>query len=169
MSLSFNIYFKNPIFKDIDMLHFIENKNIIYYNNSHMNYIYSYSIDNIEYTFHGFYKDDFLVIICDSYNKDLLVNVELKYVMLLKLKWIEKQIKEQLIYVVDTDNIKNYKTNCYVLNVRKRISTLLMSNTVEDCLKLCEYNIINSIINYKNKNYSTNKYNLIEKIKNIIT
>ena len=44
MSLNFSINFNIPIYKNINTLYFIENNNNVYYDGSHLNYIYEYSI-----------------------------------------------------------------------------------------------------------------------------
>ena len=44
---------------------------IIYYDNSHLNYIYKEKLNGIEYTFYGFFKDNFFVIVLDSFNESL--------------------------------------------------------------------------------------------------
>jgi hypothetical protein len=164
MSLSFTITFSKPIYKNINILYFIENNNNIYYDGSHMNYIYIHKIDNIDYTFHGFYKDDFFIIIFDSFDNNLSINIEMKYVIILKLEWILKEIKMQNINVVNTENMINYKIDTYLLKNRKNInkSSLL---TIEDYLRLNDYTIITSIIN----STKINKDNLLNKIKNIFS
>jgi hypothetical protein len=161
MSLSFNITFNKSIYKNIDTLYFIENNNNIYYDGSHMNYIYIHKIENIDYIFNGFFKDDYFIIIFDSYDNSLLVNIEMKYVIMLKLKWVTKEIKMQNINVIDLDNMKNYKIDAYLLQNRKKLSTISVAN-MEDYLRLYDYKIISTIIN-SNKI----KKNIIEKLKNI--
>ena len=163
MSLSFKITFNKSIYKDIDTLYFIENNNSIYYNGSHMNYIYIHKVQNIDYIFHGFYKDDYFVIIFDSYDNELSVNIEVKYVIILKLKWINKEIKKQNIYVIDSENMKNYKIDAYILKNRKKINNILISN-IEDYLRLYDYKIITTYINSNKK-----KNIIIDKIKNIFS
>ena len=162
MSLNFSITFNIPIYKNINTLYFIENNNNVYYDGSHLNYIYTHKIDNIDYIFNGFFKDDFFIIIFDSFDNTLSINIEMKYVIILKLKWTIKEIKMQNIYVVDTDNMKNHKTDSYLLKKRKKINNLLLY-TVDDYLRLNDYKVISSTINSTN----TSKKFIIDKIKNI--
>ena len=63
--MSIKISFYKTFYKNFNEIFFVENNNIDYYDNSHMNYIYIYKIDNIEYTFNGFFKDDYFVITLD--------------------------------------------------------------------------------------------------------
>jgi hypothetical protein len=158
MSLCLQIKFNKSIYKDINTLYFIENNNIIYYDGSHMNYIYNHKIDNIDYIFHGFFKDGFFVIIFDSYDNDLSVNIVMKYIILLKLKWTINQIKMQNIYIIDSENMKNYKIEAYIFKNRKNINNRSLLN-IDDYFRLYDYTIVNTLINPNkiNKNIIINK------------
>ena len=162
MSVSFKLTFNKSIYKNIDTLYFIENNNNIYYDGTHMNYIYIHKVENIDYIFHGFFKDDYFVIIFDSYDNELSINIEIKYVIILKLKWISKEIKKQNIFVIDYDSMKNYKVDAYILKNRKKLNKILISK-MEDYLRLYDYKIITAYINSNKK-----KNIIIDKIKNIL-
>ena len=56
-----NLSFYKPFFKDFTNIYFTPDMTIIYYDNSHLNYIYKERVDNIIYTFNGYYKDEFLL------------------------------------------------------------------------------------------------------------
>jgi hypothetical protein len=183
----FKFKFNKPFYKNFDTLYFIKNNNIVYYDNSHTNYIYTIktkdnepnnnlNIENnneIEYTFYGFFKDDFFVIIFDSYNKSLNTNIEHKQVVLIKLKWIlntNEYFETDIYKEVDlstnsdeynnTDNKKkslweidssiNYKNiDAFVLNIRKKI---LKDNfiKIDDFIKIYEYKNFLLKINFIN-------------------
>ena len=166
MSLSFTITLNKPIYKNIDVLYFIENNNNIYYDETHMNYIYNHKIDNIDYIFNGFFKDDYFVIISDSYNNNLLVNIELKYIIILKLKWKIDDIKKHNIFVIDTNNMINYKTDAFLLKNRKIINNLSIYS-INDYLNLNHYSIVPVIIN-SNKITKTKLINKIKKVLSIV-
>jgi hypothetical protein len=143
------INFNKPFYKKFNELIFTENHNIIYFDGSHMNYIYVYNEDNIEYTFNGFFKDDFFTIILDSYNKDLNINIENKFVILIKLSWSKIFIKDKEIYIID--NINNLFTHSFVLNIRKKINNLI-NISLDNYLKISNYTIIDVNINGKKNN-----------------
>lgn len=158
MDNSFEIKFLNPIFKNIDKIFFRENINIIYYEGSHMNYIYILNDDDIEYTFNGFYRDNYFVIIIDSYDKNLQVNIESKYVILLKLEWKKYIFKEKEMFMVDTSKLQNLKINSFILNIRKKLFDVI-NISLDDYLRIKNSSIIECYLN----NYNNN----IKNIKNI--
>lgn len=143
------ISFKIPFYKNFHNLYFTPNIDVIYYDNSHLNYIYKEKSNDIEYTFFGFFKDNFFVIIIDSYNEKLQINIENKQIALLNLEWVLKKISEEKsIWVIDNSKINNLNSFVYLLNIRKKI---LNSNIdINDHIKLVEYSMIN--INIKNIN-----------------
>lgn len=133
---------KKKIFKDITQLYFIPNKQTIYYDNSHLNYIYEENINNINYKFHGFFKDNYFVIIIDSYNNDIDVNIEHKEVILIKLNWtIDINYNEKKLLILDKSFIKKLNTFALILPIRNK---LFINNNIiiDDYIKLYEYNNI---------------------------
>jgi len=177
--MSFKICFNKFFFKNFNEIFFIENNNIDYYDNSHMNYIYTYKIDNIEYIFNGYYKDDYFVITIDSYDIELMVNIEIKYVILLKLNWKKIFFNEKNIFVVDIKNKEIYDT--FIINIRKKMNSLI-NISLDDYLRFNNYEIIGSKvslddeenektedeINKLNTKIKTSKFNIINKIKSFI-
>jgi len=140
------ITFEEPFYKDIDEIYFNENNDLLYYDNSHMNYISSFKNNDIEYTFYGFYKDDFFVIIFNEYNETLDVNIESKYILLIKLEWIIKSISlEKSLWVINT-NINNHNMEAYLLLTRHRLINGSEIN-YNDYLKLNNYKILKITIN----------------------
>ncbi len=142
-------------------LSFKENEDNIYYNNSHMSYLYKVTIDNIEYIFNGFFKDGYFVIIIDEYNITLSVNIEVKYVIFIKLKWILKKINDIDIYIIDNKDMRNYKINSYIINNRNNFNKLDTNITIDNYLHINKYKIITVIINGNDK--------LIDRIINFLT
>jgi hypothetical protein len=174
--MSIQISFHTNFSKFFHEIFLVENNNIDYYDNSHMNYIYTYKIDNIEYTFNGFFKDDYFVITLDSYDIELLVNIEIKYVLLLKLDWKKIYFNDKNIYILDIKDNKNLDT--YILNIRKKLNTLT-NISIDDYLRFNNYEIISSTIkdisnldelpeNINNEENNNNKSNILSKIKNFI-
>lgn len=143
------ISFVKPFFKDFYELYFSVNLDIIYYDNSHLNYIYKEEKNNIEYTFYGFFKDNYFVIICDCYCKKLNTLIEYKNIILIKLNWIIKKIDENtslwMINILDL----NKKNTAIILNVRRNFFIDRCIN-IDDYLKINFYDSIK--INIKNVN-----------------
>jgi hypothetical protein len=140
------ITFEKPFYKDIDELYFNENNDIIYYDNSHVNYISSIKKNDIDYTFYGYFKDSFFVIIFDEYNETLDIKIESKYILLIKLEWIKKNILlEKTLWYIN-NNINNYNTEAFLLLDRQR---LLNGPNIDfnDYLKLNNYKVLNILIN----------------------
>jgi len=159
------ISFKTPIFKNFKEIYFTPNFDIIYYDNSHLNYIYKETKDNLEYIFYGFFKDNYFTIICNSYDKNLEVDIENKNVILIKLKWItRKMFDNKLIYIIDETQIDNLKTECYILPIRNKFYSIQTSN-LDDYMSICEYNTININIKVVNKIL---KNNLLQNIIKVI-
>lgn len=149
MSSYLKISFIKPFFKDFYELYFSVNLDIIYYDNSHLNYIYKEEKNNIEYTFYGFFKDNYFVIICDSYCTKLNTNIEYKNVILIKLDWIIKKIDEdKSLWKINNLNFKKYN-NAIIVNIRRDFFTL-KSIIIDDYLKINFYDTIK--INIKNVN-----------------
>jgi hypothetical protein len=145
------IDFKKKFFKDLKQLYFIPNKQTIYYDNSHLNYIYEENINNIQYIFHGFFKDDYFVIIIDSYNNEIDVNIEHKEVILIKLNWtVDMSYNEKKLLILDKLFIKKLNTIALILPIRNK---LFINNNIiiDDYIKLYEYNKIKIKISLVNK------------------
>jgi hypothetical protein len=141
------ISFEDYFFKNFDEIFLSFNKNIIYYNETHMNYIYKVIDNDIEYTFNGFFKDDYLVVIFDSYNKQLNINIENKNVILIKLDWVLKKVfDENFVWIIDTKKFINYNTNVMILPVRNK----LFDNTnfnIHDFIRITNYTNMKVTIN----------------------
>jgi hypothetical protein len=186
----FKFKFKTPIHRDFKILYFVKDNNIVYYDKSHTNYIYSvtskykindnntiplstvldkninnnvfnenieknnYDEEEIKYTFYGFFKDDFFVIIFDSYNINLDINIKHKEVILIKLKWVLNSISNISLNEYDSNNLNNYFHN---VNEEK---------TLWEIDKSVNYNNINSIIlNIRNKIIDNNNIKIDDFIK----
>lgn len=155
------IKFKNKIFKDFKEIYLYPNKDIIYYDNSHLNYIYLEKIDNINYTFYGFYKDDFLVIILNSYDQELNTTIDHKFIILLKLIWTTKKIDDnKSIYIIDKNKLINYKTDAIILPIRNKF--FQESNiSIENQIRIIDYKKTKVNINIVTK---IKHYNLTKQI-----
>lgn len=142
------ISFNSPYFKDFNEIYFLPNQDITYYDNSHMNYIYKEIKDDVEYTFHGFFKDTFFVIIMDTYNNKLKTNIENKYIFLIKMNWILKKISEdKSVWILDIPEFNKLKIDSYILAIRQKI--FIDSNiNIEDYIKINNYKIISIIVKY---------------------
>jgi hypothetical protein len=146
-----NIFFDKKMVKPIHKISMKPNLNIDYYNNSHLNYIYNYSDDEteLEYTFYGFYKDDYLVILYDTYNIKLDVKIEHKHIYLIKVNWILKEHNNITLWAIDTS--KKYKTECVILSCRKNF--FLENITINDILKINNYRVCEVVIkSFQKKN-----------------
>jgi hypothetical protein len=153
------IKFKKPFFNNFKEIYLSPNKDIIYYDNSHLNYIYTQKIDNIKYTFYGFYKDDFFVIIMNSFNEELNITIENKFIILLKLLWTLKKIDDsKSIYVIDKNKLIKYKTEAIILPLRNKFFNESNIN-IENQIKIIEYkkNYVNINIVTKIKHFDLKK------------
>jgi hypothetical protein len=168
------ITFEKPFYKDIDELYFNENNDLIYCDNSHMNYIYSIKKNDIDYTFYGYFKDGFFVIIFDEYNEILNIKIESKYMFLIKLEWINKNVSlEKSLWYIN-NNINNYNTEACLLVDRQR---LLNGPNIDfnDYLKLNNYRLLNISINntdeiiIKNVKIMNNLKTIFKSIKTLLS
>ena len=136
------ISFKKNIVPNCNELYFVPNNDIIYYDNNHLNYIYKFKNNYLEYTFYGFFKDNYFTIIFNTYNEKLDINIENKYIYLIKLKWILKKINIDLsIWVLDIHKINNFnvfKIDCLILTTRKKL--FLDNISINDLLKISNTN-----------------------------
>jgi len=156
------ISFKNPIYKNFTHLYFIPDKNTVYYDNSHLNYIYTENIENITYHFYGFFKNNFFTIIFDSYDKLLNINIKNKLIILIKLDWIIKRYNENsLIWVIDKSKLKNLKYDAIILPIRNK---LMNEINIEDYIKIFNYKKIKVTIN---SIATLEKFNLKKYVKSI--
>jgi len=137
------LHFEQKIFKHFNKIFFIPNENIEYYEGSHKNYIYNEKINNLLYTFHGFYKDDYFIIAINSYDVLLDVTIEHREVVILKVEWILREIiinqEKKFVWNIDLANINKTHTNYFILPIRKK---LLNSDIldIEDFKNVTKYN-----------------------------
>jgi hypothetical protein len=172
MDSIFYLSLKKKIFKHFNKIFFVEDENITYFNHSHKNYIYTEKIGNLIYTFHGFYKDDHFVIVIDSYDEELDINIEHKEVILLKVQWILKEVKNDIqnmqereeennkfIWSIDGELEKKYETYYFILPIRSKLlnSCILDIEDFKNVTKYDEHKLSFSIID--KKKYEENKKN----------
>lgn len=156
------INFYKPFYKNLfKYLYFTPNKDVIYYDNSHVNYIYNITIDNIIYTFYGFFKDNFFAIIFDSFDSNLQINIENKYLFLIKLDWQLLEIEDnKKLWVLEYSKLNNLKSDIFILNVRINYLKNQYINMIE-YMKISEYEQkkinVNKVENNKSKTF-INKY-----------
>ena len=136
-----NLSFYKPFFKDFTNIYFTPDMTIIYYDNSHLNYIYKERVDNIIYTFNGYYKDEFLIIIINSYDENLKVNIDHKHVIILKVPWLLNKNR----FEIDIHEFNKFKTKCYVLPIRNK---LLDDININDYIKIYDYKCIELDMRY---------------------
>ena len=158
------IYFKKkPIHKNIDTIFLTPNKDLVYYDNSHLNYIYKYSDNNIEYTFNGFFKDNYFVITFDLFNKELNVNISNKNIIIIKLEWVLKKVSEnQSLWIINDKQFINYKCDALILPINNKLFSDHTIN-LEDYLKITDNTrkeiIVNSVDSINNnKKFSLRKF-----------
>lgn len=165
------ISFNQPFDKNFKKLYFSPNKDILYYDNSHLNYIYEIEIENIKYTFYGFFKNNFFVIIYNSYHKELNISIENKNIILIKLDWILQKYNDnnESIYVID--KLKFNDTPYYAIIIPYRNKFFKENNiNIEDYLKIIDFKTIKvelSEIDSLNKK-TFPKYTFSEKILSLI-
>jgi hypothetical protein len=145
------ISFKESFFKNIKDLYFIENKDILYYDNSHMNYIYTLKIRNIIYTFYGFFKDEYFNIVFNSYNTNLDVFIKNKLTLIVKLNWslVKYNNNDFSIWIIENSekNILKEK-DCLILPIR---NIMLENNlSIDDYLNITNYDKIKIKLKFTN-------------------
>jgi hypothetical protein len=157
------IYFEKNIIKNIKILHFKINQELEYINNSHVNYLYEFELNDKIYKFHGFYKDSYFVIITEIFDTILKNIIYDKQIILIKIKWVKKNIDNKInLYFLDI--LQNNYVYIYA-PLRKEI---LISNNllIDDLLIINNYNtdickienLIKSNIGFL-KNTDINNYN----------
>jgi hypothetical protein len=157
------IYFKKkPIYKNIDTIFLTPNKDLVYYDNSHLNYIYKLVENNIEYTFNGFFKDNYFVITFNAFNKEMNVNIHNNNIIIIKLEWVLKKVSEnQSLWIINDEQFINYRSDALILPINNKLFT---NNTIniDDYLKVTDntrkeviINCVDSINN--NKTFSLRK------------
>jgi hypothetical protein len=157
------IQFKKPIYKNIDKLYFTPNSNLIYYDNSHLNYVYKHIENDNIYTFNGFFKDNYFVITLDIFNKNMDYNVNNKNLLIIKLEWILKKISDnQSLWVINDTQFINYKSDTIILPINDKL-TVNSNINLEDYLKVVDsirreiiINTVESIDN--NKKFSLRRF-----------
>jgi hypothetical protein len=163
-----HISFKNNIYKNIKNLYFIPNKNINYYDNSHLNYIYKIKANDLLITFHAFYKDEYLIIVFDSYNEILDTKIEHKQVIYIKINWISIKINEnKSVWIIDIEEFKNISLISYILPIRQNIFSEHFLK-LNDFIKIYEYEINNVNIKISENNINNNTNNTNNNINNSI-
>ena len=90
----FSIIFFEKILDKFKKISFIINKDIDIDNYCHVNYISHKIVDNIKYTFNGFFKDNYFVIMIDSRDEKLDIDIEHKEVIIVEVDWVLKNINE---------------------------------------------------------------------------
>jgi hypothetical protein len=121
VSIIIHLSFHEPIFKNIRKINFNILEETNYYYLSYIQYIYNVKIDNIIYTFLGFYKDGYLIIIINSYDETTKVEIKHKEVILLKIDWkLLEDNKKNKYYHISNFQKKNIRYT--VLNIRNKIS-----------------------------------------------
>jgi hypothetical protein len=151
------INLKENIIKNLNDLYFVPYHNNIYYNDNHLNYIYRFKNENIEYVFYGFFKNDYFVIILDIYNEQLDVIIESKKVYLIKLEWELKQINDDVsLWILNYSKLNNIKTDCLILSCRKKLFS--ENYDINDILKISDYHVLK--IKIKIVDEIKKKYNL---------
>ena len=157
------IYFKKkPIYKNIDTIFLTPNKDLVYYDNSHLNYIYKYAENNIEYTFNGFFKDNYFVITFDALNKEINVNIHNKNIIIIKLEWVLKKVSEnQSLWIINDEQFINYRCDSLILPINNKLFSDQTIN-LDDYLKVTDNTrkelIINSVDSINNKKFSLRKF-----------
>ena len=150
------LLFNKNIYYNITKIFLEPNNDIKCHDNSHQNYIYKENIGDCTYIFNGFFKDDYLCIICDIYDNKIDINICHKNVMLIKLDWIYYKISEEKsIWILDESKLKNFDINCIILPIRNNLY-LIQSLNIKDYLNICnyEYSKLNiKIINNQNTFY----------------
>lgn len=155
------IYLKNNLYKNINEIYLSPNLDIPCYHNSHLNYIYKETKDNIEYTFNGFFKDDFFMIICDMYHKNIDINICHKNIMIIKLEWVLKKIDENKSIWVLVEPL-NLNVDCFILPIRNNLFKIKSLN-IQEYLDICNYDVYK--INIKT---CKQKYSLFDNIIKIL-
>lgn len=158
------ISFKEYIYKNIKDLYFIENKEILYYDGSHMNYIYKIKIDDIFYTFYGFYKEKYFTIIFNSYDSKLDITIKNKLTLLLNLDWNLKNISDKSIWIINIKN--NYNKECSLLPISNKMIENNIS--IEDFIKISNVKKIKFTIKLVNIIDKNKNYNLIYKLRSYL-
>jgi hypothetical protein len=156
------ITFKENIYKNINKLFFEENKDILYYDNSHMNYIYKTTIEEFEYTFYGFYKETYFNIIFDIYNKNFKTTIKNKLTILIDFNWTLKKYNNDIsVWVINTSDIDK---ECLILPIRNKISNSNID--IEDFIKISKLKKLR--VKVKNINIiDQNSINIFTYIKSI--
>jgi hypothetical protein len=143
--------FRKNIIAEFNEIYFKINENIIYYDNSHINYICTEEKDNMVYTFHGFFKNNLFLIVIDTYDEKLKINIEHKDIYIISVEKTLKKIDEnKSVWVIDIPNWKKINLEFYILPIRKYIFTNIGLN-IEDYLRLYNIKIDNVQISYKNE------------------
>ncbi len=100
-------------------------------NGSHEVYEYLYENENLIYIFEGFYQDNYLIIICDIFDKVTKTRVESKDVFVIPIEW--KYVKYNNIMRWTLDVQSEIFTKVFKINIRKRINEIpFIKNFIEN-------------------------------------
>ena len=156
IKISFDDYF----FKNFNDIYLSPNKNMIYYDKSHLNYTYKIIEDEIEYIFNGFFKDDYLIITFDSYNSKININIENKNIIVIKLDWILKKLIDNTeVWALDNKKFINYNTTAMIVPIRNKLFNITNTN-IDEYLRLTLYTTMKIVINNTNTIKNTKKIDL---------
>ena len=138
-----HLIFKTPFFKEFKNIYFQPNDILKYYDHNHLNYIYKQTIDKIDYTFHGFYKDSYLIIVIDSFNQELETTIEHKELVIIKMDWELKKIsKDKSLWILNIQPYTKERADFFILPLRKKIlnnpNNIL---SIDDYLKIKIFNV----------------------------
>ena len=106
---------------------------------------------NLTYTFYGFFKDNYFVIVINSFDNQLQINIEHKEVVIMKINWIEKNISEdKSIWILDIPSWKKESLDYFLLDNRNKIFDNSCID-IDNYLKINNYKIGSVKIKYCNE------------------
>ena len=145
----FSILFFEKILNKFKKIKFTINKDIYNDNYCHANYVSHKIVDDIKYTFNGFFKDNYFVIMIDSKDEKLDINIEHKEVIIIEADWVLKDVSENnYLWILNIEGTLYSKKKCYILPIRKSFFTNIGIN-ISDYLNINNVKIKNCIF-YKN-------------------
>jgi hypothetical protein len=124
---------KKTFINNFKELYFKPDLNIKYNDKSYLNYIYEEKINNIKYTFNGFFKDNYFCIIYNSYDENLDTIIYNKEIIIMNLEWVLKKTGEDISLWVINNESKSIESN--IMMIRNK----LMNNSninIEDSFKI---------------------------------
>ena len=161
----FSIIFFEKILDKFKKISFIINKDIDIDNYCHVNYISHKIVDNIKYTFNGFFKDNYFVIMIDSRDEKLDINIEHKEVIIVEVDWVLKNVNENnYLWILNIEGTICSRKKSYILPIRKSFFTNFGVN-IGDYLKINDAKIKNCIF-YRNPINNLKPKDLVSLISN---